>query len=81
MPEDCLNGADVVAIFEEMCGARMAQRVTAGRLGQADVARGLFDSSLEHRFMQVMSPAAFFARPVILSRMLMGIRVPRGERD
>ena len=30
--------------------------MVVGRLGQPDVARGLFDSSLEHRFVQMMSP-------------------------
>ncbi len=35
----------------------MASYVTTGRLGQPDGARGLFDRSLEHRFVQMMSPA------------------------
>jgi hypothetical protein len=57
MPEQFLNGADIVAIFQEMSGERMAQRVAAGRLGRHHVSRGLFNSSLSHRFMQMMSPA------------------------
>jgi hypothetical protein len=31
--------------------------VAAGRLGHPYVSRGLFNSSLSHRFMQMMSPA------------------------
>jgi hypothetical protein len=51
MPEEFLNGADIVVIFQEMSGERIAQRVAAGRLGQPYVSRGLFDSSLSPRFM------------------------------
>jgi hypothetical protein len=48
----------------------IAQHMVAGRLGQPYVSRGLFDSSLSHRFMQMMSACArrtaspgWFVRP------------------
>jgi hypothetical protein len=56
MPEEFLYGAEVITNFQKMCGKRMAERVTAGRLGQADVSCGLFDRSWSHRVVQMMSP-------------------------
>ena len=31
VPQELLNGSDVVAVFQQMCGERMTQRVAAGR--------------------------------------------------
>jgi hypothetical protein len=56
MPEEFLTGADVIAIFQQVRGKRMPQRVAIDRLSQPCVSRGLFDGSLQHRFVQMMPP-------------------------
>jgi hypothetical protein len=56
MSEEFLNRADVIAIFQQVRGKRMPQRVAVDRLGQPYGSRGLFDGSLQHRFVQMMPP-------------------------
>jgi hypothetical protein len=46
MAQEFLNRADVIAIFQKVCGNRMPQRMAIGRLSQPYFARGPFDSSL-----------------------------------
>ena len=53
--EEFLDGANVVAVFEEMGGERVAEGVATGlfiNTGQLD---GLFDGTLQNRLMQVMT--------------------------
>ena len=50
-----LDRADVVAIFKQVRGKRMAERVRGCRLGYPGLANGLFHSFLQHGFVQVMS--------------------------
>jgi hypothetical protein len=54
--EEFLNCANIIAIFQQVRGERMPKHVTVGRPSQPDCARGLFDGSLEHRFVQMMPP-------------------------
>jgi hypothetical protein len=56
MSEEFLNGAEIIAIFQQVRGKRMPQRVAIDRLSQSCVSRGLFDGSLPHRFVQMMPP-------------------------
>jgi hypothetical protein len=56
MSEEFLNRADVIAIFQQVRGKRMPQRVAVDRLGQPYVTRGLLDGPLQHRFVQMMPP-------------------------
>ena len=55
MTQKLLDRADVVAIFKQVRGKRMAERVRGCRLGYPGLANGLFHSFLQHGFVQVMS--------------------------
>ena len=46
MPEQFLNRADIIAIFQEVRGERVSQRVAAHRLGQAGLSGRFFDGRL-----------------------------------
>ena len=56
MPEQFLNRADVIAIFQQVRGERVPQRVAVGRLGQPACSGGFFDGPLSDRFVQMMPP-------------------------
>ena len=56
MSEEFLNHADIIAIFQQVRGERVPQRVAIGRLGQPYGSGHLFDGTLPHRFVQMMPP-------------------------
>ena len=55
MPEELLDGADVVAVLEEMRGERVPQRVAASMLLDARGANGKLDGPLHGGFFEVMA--------------------------
>ena len=65
VPEQLLNRADVVAIFQKMRGERMTQGVRAGWLQDASPEPPIFDGLLQNRFVKVV--------PTPLSRHPVGI--------
>ena len=54
MSEEFLNGAAVIAIFQQMHGERVRQHMPVNRLAQSDCSGGLFDGSLSHEFVPMM---------------------------
>ena len=52
--EELLHGADVVAVFEEMRGERMPQRVAGGPLVNASLTHGVFHCPLDRAFVNVV---------------------------
>jgi hypothetical protein len=54
MSEEFLNGAAVIAIFQQMHGERVPQHMPVDRLAQSDCSCGLFDGSLSHEFVPMM---------------------------
>ena len=56
MSEEFLNRADVIAIFQQVRGERVPQRVAVDRLGQPYGSGCFFDGPLQHRFVDMMSP-------------------------
>ena len=46
MSKQFLNRADIIAIFQEVRGERVSQRVAAHRLGQAGLSGRFFDGPL-----------------------------------
>jgi hypothetical protein len=59
MPEQFLNFPNVVAVFRQVRGGCVLEQMVAHRLDQPHPCRGLFDSSLQNRFVQVMLPSLF----------------------
>ena len=57
MSEEFLNGADVVAAFEEVRGKRVAKRVTAGWLGKANGKGSVPHGPLQRGLMKVVAVA------------------------
>ena len=53
--EELLDGAYVVARFEEVGGEAMAEAVTGGWLGEAGRADGLVEGALEDGFVEVVA--------------------------
>jgi hypothetical protein len=47
MPEQFLNGADVLAICQQVRGEQMAQHLAVGHLRQSDGSGGFFDGPLQ----------------------------------
>ena len=54
MSQQFLDGANVFAIFEQMCGETMSQRVAGHFLGESRFSGGRGDCLLDARFVQVM---------------------------
>lgn len=46
--EELLNGADVVAVLEEVRGEGVTERMARGGFREAGSPDGIFDSALEH---------------------------------
>lgn len=59
--EELLNDADVVAALEQVCGERVAERVTGHPLVPC-VTSGLRDGSLPHCLVQMMAALAVAVR-------------------
>ena len=53
--EELLHGADVVAVFEEMRGERMPQRVAGGPLVNACLTHGIFHGPLDRAFVNMVT--------------------------
>ena len=47
MAQELLHGADIAAVFEQMRGERMPERVRSGPLRDAGAPHGLLDAALE----------------------------------
>jgi hypothetical protein len=56
MPEQLLDGSDVIASLEQVRRKRVPQRVTRRRAGDPRRPRGLFNRPLQDGFVQVMPP-------------------------
>jgi len=52
-----LNGADVVTVFEQVGCKRVPECVRCCRLDDTRLADRLFDSSLDHRFVEMVPPS------------------------
>src|SRR2546429_9630607 len=50
-----LDGADVVAVLEQVCGKGVPQRMTAGGLSESRLTHGRLHCSLHGLLMQVMT--------------------------
>src|SRR5213594_3388770 len=73
MPEQLLDGPDVVAVLQQVRGKGMPERVTARVLEDAGLAQraldGTLDGTLDDRFVQVMAaPLAGEAIHVVSGR-------------
>ena len=55
MPEQLLDGANVVAGLEQVGGKGVSESVAGGSLGDAAAAHGLGDGPLDARGMEVVS--------------------------
>ena len=53
--EQLLNGADVVAVFQQMRGETMAQRMTTGMLINPGPGFGCFQPFIQRRIIQMMT--------------------------
>jgi len=53
VPEQLLNRAEVIAIFQKMPGEGMAQGVRAGWLRDVGLEPRIFDGLLENQFVEV----------------------------
>ena len=71
MPEQFLDGSDVVPIFQQVGGEAVAKGVGGRRLVDPRGAHGFPDGALEHRFVLVVAPH--------LSRLVVSVRSGRGE--
>ena len=69
--EELLDGANVVAVLEEVRGKGVAQGVTGGPFGKACADHGQGDGSLEHGLVKVM--------PATLPRGWMDVGSGRGK--
>src|SRR5207245_11738179 len=69
MPEQLLDGPDVVAVLQQVRGKGMPERVTARVLEDAGLAQRALDGTLDDRFVQVMAaPLAGEAIHVVSGR-------------
>src|SRR5439155_22186816 len=57
MPEQLLDGPDVVAVLEQVRGEGMSERVTARVLEDAGLAQRALDGTLDDGLVQVMAAA------------------------
>ena len=57
VPKKLLDGADVVAILQQVCRKRVSQRVGTAALSDARLADGVLDGALQDRFVQVVATA------------------------
>ena len=57
MPEEFLDGSDVMAVFQEMGRERVPEGVGAAALGNARLPDRIFHGALEDRLVQVVAPA------------------------
>lgn len=55
MTEKFLNGANVMAVFEQVRREGMTQRVAGGALGDSGGESGIVNGSLNHRLVKVVS--------------------------
>ena len=55
MAEQLLNGADVVTVFEQVSGERVAERVAAGGLADFGLTESLLDRALDDGLVQMMA--------------------------
>ena len=69
--EELLHGADVVAVFEEMRGERMPQRVAGGPLVNLSQPHGVFHCPLNRAFMYMVA-----VEPAVLP---VAVVLPRGK--
>jgi hypothetical protein len=53
--EELLDGADVVAAFEQVGGERVAEGVAGDAFGELRVLGGAADGALDHRLVQVVA--------------------------
>src|SRR5262245_7804502 len=54
MPQEFLDGPDIISVFQQMGRKRMAQRMRGSWFVHSGGASRLFDSSLDHGFVQMM---------------------------
>jgi hypothetical protein len=54
VPEQLLNGADVLAVFQQVCGERVAEGVGARPFRDPGLADGILHRALEHGLVQVV---------------------------
>ena len=55
VPEQFLNGSDIIAVLKHMRGKRMTKGVARGMLDHSRLADGILDDTLHSRLMHVMS--------------------------
>ena len=67
MSKEFLDRPDIVAVLKQMGGKGMSEGVTTGRLGDPGFSGGIFDSPLDHGFMQVV-PVPLEVRRICLGR-------------
>jgi hypothetical protein len=84
MPEELLDGADVVAVLEQVRGERVPQRVAAGMFPDAGSANAERDRALHGGFVEVVPSAQAAARidrdahsgeDVLPGKLASGVRV------
>ena len=63
MPEQLLNGPDIITILQQVGRKRMTKRVTCCRLGNSDFESRFSKRSLQNGLMKMMS--TFFSRYTI----------------
>jgi hypothetical protein len=63
--QEFLNCPDIVAIFQQMGGERMAQRVAACRFGDHRFPNSFFDRSLQDKSLEMM-PLLFPGLPILI---------------
>ena len=57
MPQEFLDGANVVAVFEQVRGKGVTERVAGSQFGDPGSADGLVDGPLDDRLVEGMPPA------------------------
>ena len=57
VPKEALDGADVIAVLEEMGGERVPERVATGRLRDPGGADGVVDRTLDDTLVQMVAAA------------------------
>lgn len=55
MPQEFLNGAEVIAVFDESCSERMAEGMTAPKFRDTGLADGGFDGALERALVDMVA--------------------------
>ena len=53
--EEFLHGADIAALFEEVCGERMPEGVAGGGFSDSCRSEGTFECALQRRFIDVVA--------------------------